>query len=136
MNNFQFFLNPVFQWWLIVLLVAPLFAFTIWKEIKRKQKFLLFRIIAQVVVLISILGLLLRPGYIKEIYSSGLVLLTPEYDKSKVDSLLVAQPALGVVHLPEVKPYRNSRLLTSYQNLVDLDNEILFVLGEGLQFLK
>lgn len=132
MNNFQFFINPVFQWWLIALLVTPLFTFAIWKEIKRNQKFLLFRIIAQVVVLVSILGLLLRPGYVKEIHSSGLILLTPEYDKSKIDSLLATQPALGIVHLAEAKPYRDSRLLSSYQGLSELDNEILFVTGEGL----
>lgn len=132
MNNSLFFINPVFPWWLIALLVIPLFSFLIWKEVKRKQKFLLFRIIAQCVVLISILGLLLKPGFVKEINSSGLVLLTPGYEKNKVDSLLLAQPRLGLIHLPETSPYRDSRLLTSFQDISDFDNEILFVVGEGL----
>src|SRR6476620_292213 len=119
MTNSLFFFNPVFQWWLIALLIVPLFFFLLWKEIKRPQKFLSFRILAQLLILVSILGLFLRPGYVREINSSGLVLLTPGYNKINVDSLLSSQPGLRVVRLPETDPYRDSRLLTSYQNLAD-----------------
>src|SRR5690349_2156777 len=132
MSDSLFFINPAFQGWLIVLLIVPLFSFLIWKEFKRKQRFLLLRIIAVFLILVSVLGLLLKPGYVKEINSSGLVLLTTGYDKEKVDSLLLKQPNLGIIHLPETNPYRDSRVLASYQDLADLDNEILFIVGEGL----
>lgn len=132
MSDSLFFINPAFQGWLIVLLIVPLFSFLIWKELRRKQRFLLLRLLAVFLILVSVLGLLFKPGYVKEINSSGLVLLTPGYDLRRVDSLLSKQPDLGIIHLPETNPYRDSRELTSYQDLVDLDTEILFIVGEGL----
>jgi hypothetical protein len=132
MNDSLFFVNPAFEGWLIAVLVVPLFTFLIWKEVKRNHKFLLYRVIAQGLVLISILGLLLKPGYVQEINSAGYILLTQSYKETEVDSLLSKQPGLGILHLPQVGPYRDSRPLASYQDLADFDNEILFVIGEGI----
>ncbi|HEU5291618.1 MAG TPA: hypothetical protein VFU05_13305 [Cyclobacteriaceae bacterium] len=132
MSDSLFFVNPVFQGWLIALVTIPLFSFLFWKELRRKHKFLTFRIVALVLILISVLGLLFKPGYVKSINSTGFVLLTPGYEEKQVDSLLMMQPGLGALHLPETKGYRGSRALTSYQNLAELDNEILFIMGEGL----
>src|SRR5689334_98218 len=110
MSNSIFF-SPVFQGWLIALMVIPLFSFLAWREFKRKLKFLAFRIGALLFILISVFGLLLRPGFVKEIRSSGLILLTPGYEGAQVDSLLKVQPGLALVHLAETNPYHKSRLL-------------------------
>ena len=88
--------------------------------------------IAVCFVLIATIGLLFRPGYTREINSSGYVLLTPGYEKNKVDSLRSVNPGIGTLALPGLDPLDNTRVLTSYQDLADLDYEILFIVGEGL----
>jgi hypothetical protein len=134
MNNSTLFFEPVFPFWLIAMLVIPLFSFFIWKEFKRKQKFLSFRVVAQCLILISILGILLNPGFEQEKNSQGILLLTSRYNKSKVDSLLNAQRNLRVVQLSDADSYQDAELLASYNDLTDLDSDIKFVLGDGLPF--
>ncbi len=132
MNSLSQYFNPMFPVWLVVMLMLPLFFFFIWKEIKRSSKFLSLRIAAQMVVLLSILGILLKPEYPSEKKYSKFILLTPNYSKSKVDSLLTANPELALMHVPETVGYRGSMLLSSYYKLGHLSEEIQFVLGEGI----
>ena len=131
-SNSMLSFNPVFPLWIILLSTALLFAFLLWKEFQRKQKFLLLRIVAQVFILISILGLALRPEYKVEKKTSGIVLLTPDYNKSVVDSLLTNHPDLRLIHTNETERYRNSQVLDSYFKLSEEANKIHFIVGEGL----
>lgn len=124
--------NPVFPLWAIALLTLPIFAFFIWREIKRPHKFLLARIIAQLLVLISILGLLIQPSYREQQTESSILLLTPSYDKLKVDSLLKVNSSFKIIRMKEAKTYANSEVLTSYHNLAKIGRDIKIVTGQGL----
>lgn len=132
MNNSMYFINPVLPVWIMVPTILVLFSFLIWKEFKRKQKYLGFRMAAQLFVLISVLGILLRPGYRQAQESSGIAVLTPGYSKSKVDSLLTAHPQLHLIRTVEAETYPQSETLKSYFDLIAVQDQIKFVVGEGL----
>lgn len=132
MSNPVFFINPVTSWWLIVILSVLLFSFFTWKETKRPRKFLALRITAQLLVLISILGILLKPGFVQEKGSAGILLLTSGYNKKQVDSLYNVYPGVKIFHLPDAGSYRDSEELKSSYDLTDISGDIRFIIGEGL----
>ncbi len=100
-------------------------------EVKRKTALLPARILAVVLMMVSLILLLLKPTYLTTSTSSGYLILTEQYEKVKVDSLLSTYPSLELVHTPKAKSYKGSRLLQSYE-LAELDPSIRFVVGEGL----
>lgn len=131
MNNFGLALNPLFPYWAIALLVL-MFLFFIWKEIKRKQRLLGTRILAQLVILISLMGILLRPSITEEKKSGGILLLTPGYTRTSVDSLLTIQSDLRIIKIAGVDYSGDSEVLNSLYDLPELSNKINYVLGNGL----
>lgn len=132
MTNSLLFFDPVFPLWVIIVLVAALSLFFIWKEIGRKQRFLALRLTAHALMAIALLGVLLRPGLVTEKRSSGIALLTPNYAAAQVDSLLQVYTDLRLIHTSGTAPYRKSELLKSYYDLRDISHEIHFVVGEGV----
>lgn len=132
MNNSWFSIDPVFPAWAFASGIIPLFTFFIWQEFHRKQKFLLFRIIANVLILISILGLLLQPSYTTEKMGYPILLLTKGYDKLKADSILKTNQKLKIITTKDAEPYLTSEQLTSYNDLTDIGDRIRIVMGEGL----
>ncbi len=132
MNSSWLTFHPVFPVWVILLVTVPAFGFFLWKEITRTHRFLVIRIIAQVLILASILGLLLQPSY-RELKSiSDVLLLTHGYSKSKVDSLVKVNPTIQIVRTSETESYPNSEVISSYQKLSDYKNSNLTIVGEGL----
>ncbi len=132
MSKFGLSFDPVFPLWAVGLIVGIAFAFFIWKEFQRKQRFLIARIIAQVLILTSILGLLLKPSFKEEKPSLKNILLTKGYDKSKADSLLKIHPTLKIYRTEEAESFPLSESLNENQNLSNIGEETLFVLGSGL----
>jgi hypothetical protein len=132
MSNQALYFTPVFPLWLILLSVAVLFGFFIWKELRRKQKYPGLRLAAQFIVLIAILGIMLRPGFVSEKKSTGILILTPGYSQSIIDSLVSTQSDLRLIHTTGTEPYRKSQILASYFDLSALSSEIHFIAGEGL----
>lgn len=134
MNSSTFFINPVVPVWIIIPGILGLFSVLLWKEIKRNQKYLPLRLIAQLIVLISILGILLRPAYRLGQETSGIAILTPGYSKNQIDSLLTAHPQLLLIRTPDSEIYSPSETLKTYFELTALQDQIKFIAGEGLPY--
>jgi hypothetical protein len=129
MSEWGLGIHPVFPLWTILIGFFLCLSFLLWKEIKRKLKFLPLRIVAIFLLLISIVGVLLQPSWESERKSRGLVLLTPNFKSSTVDSLFKTNPQLTLIRTPDVAPFLNAES-KSLNDLSTLD--IQFVLGDGL----
>lgn len=123
--------NSFIPLWLVFTLVIPLLGYFLWIEWRRKLRFQTLRFIAVMVMMTMLAGILLRPGYVAE-KSSLILLLTPGYNKMKVDSLLKMNPDLILMHTPGVVPYKRSTELVPYYDLANIGSNISFILGEGL----
>lgn len=124
-------LHPVFSLWVILSIVLALLVFMILKEWQRKVKYRYARVAAVLVIIISILGLLLQPVVEYERKSNGVILLTPNYKTSSVDSLLKANATLTLLRTVEAAPYRDAAVLEGFDDLYQNTN-LHFVLGDGL----
>lgn len=130
MNSLSVEFNPILPAWMgFILLVVLVFFF--WKESQRKLKYKLLRLLAQTVIIISLMAILFQPALQREQTSSSIILLTPNYDSKKVDSLLQTSDGLVLRHSNGTKPFRNSHLITANE-LEPLSSKIGFVVGEGL----
>ena len=129
MSDFRMSFDPLFSWWMVLLISSLAFALLLWFEIKRNQTLLIPRIIAVVLVLISILALLLQPSF-KTAKKTEIVLLTPNFEKSKVDSLLRLEPQFKIIRSAEAESYPNSESFISFQSL-SYEN-IKYIFGEGV----
>jgi len=124
-------IQPLFPLWSIALGGLVLLAFLVWKEIGRKIRFLPARIATVVIMICSIVAWLLQPTRTSEKETTDAILLTKNYDPSKVDSLLKKYPSLAILRLDDASDFKNSRALGPYE-LTDYKSEIEFVLGDGL----
>lgn len=123
--------DPVAPWWLLMLLFVAITAFLLWKEFGRKLSFPALRLVAVLIMMVTLAAILFRPH--TNIFSStSILLLTPGYQTSQVDSLVSLTNNLRIVHAPETNPYKGSRTLTSYREIDDLQGNITFVAGQGL----
>ena len=131
MNNSWLSFDPVFPFWTIALSLGLSFAFFIWNEIYRSAKFLIARIIALLLILLSMVGLLTRPSYREEKNSAQILLLTAGYDKQKVDSI-IQQNDVRVVRTQNTNPYPNAEVLTSDLRLSEIAADVTIITGQGL----
>ncbi len=115
---------------LMVSALLLLTAFFIWQEWIRKQSLRILRITAVCLMMLTLAGIFLRPSYEVE-KSSSVILLTANYNHEKVDSLLQLNRNATLLHTEGTKPYKGSKSL-SYSELPNLQNDIQFVVGEGL----
>lgn len=129
MSDFGLSFSPLFPWWIVLVVTILVFGLFLTLELKRKQKLLAFRIIALTLLFLSLAGMLLRPS-LKTEKKSEVVLLTPGFQKSKVDSLLKQNPGLRIIRTNSSKPFPGSEELRSYQQLSD--ENIKYIYGEGL----
>lgn len=106
--------------------------FFLYLEVKRKTRFLLARVLALLLMMLSVVLFFLKPSYQSTETSSGYVLLTKNYSQDIVDSLLSTHPALQCIHTREAKAYKGSRMLQAYE-ISELNSSIRFIVGEGLR---
>ncbi|CAN5454987.1 hypothetical protein BH09BAC3_BH09BAC3_15070 [soil metagenome] len=125
-------IDPVFPLWAIAIALIPAFIFFIWKELKSNQRFVGARIIAQLIVLFSIAGIVLRPSQQKEVRTSGILLLTEGYDNFTTDSLIKKYPTLKIVKTPGAEPFDNAEVMLEGQTIPTESDQIRFIAGEGL----
>lgn len=123
--------SPLITFPLLSLLVALMTLLFLYLEVKRKSEYLPLRLIAVLVMMASVFLLALKPFYHSTGISSGYLLLTDNYSKKKVDSLLNLDPSLQCIHLDKATPYHDSRLLKPYE-LAEINASIRFILGDGL----
>lgn len=122
--------DPVFPFWVIILVILSLALFMVWLESKKSYRFRMLRFVSVSLMMTALAGLLLKPGYCTE-KTSAIILLTPGYSERKVDSVLQREPKAILMQLDNTARYKNSKALHHY-NLADLDKEIQVVLGQGL----
>jgi hypothetical protein len=132
MNSFWLSLDPLFSGWVIAPVMLLLSALLFWKEFRRRNKLLVARLLANVLLLISIFGILLQPSYPVAQNTDDVILLTKDYDAIQADSLLKKVPGLGRVVGPDAVPYPESKQLASYQDIESMADRIRYVMGNGL----
>ncbi len=132
MNNLGLSIDPVFPLWAVAAMALPAFIFFIWKELKRIQRFLIWRIAALTFMFVSLLALIVRPYYQEEQVVKDRLLLTVGYDKSKVDSLLKINPSFEITRTTEAESYRPNEVIMNYQEVTGQSNAWRFVAGQGL----
>ncbi|MEO7991692.1 MAG: hypothetical protein ABI663_19220 [Chryseolinea sp.] len=115
---------------LVVSALLLLNVFFIWLEWRRKQSLRVLRIMSVCLMILALAGLILQPAYEVE-KSSSVILLTPNYDQTKVDSLLLLNSSATLKHIEGAKSYKGSKPL-SYSELPTIQDDIQFVIGEGL----
>jgi len=130
MNNSLLSFRPVFSATIVFAVALLVFLFFVYKELQRKQKFLALRIAALSLLMISLMGLLLRPFYHQEKKYEAIVLLTKGYQSGKVDSIAQKNPELKILRTKDAAPYSNSSILKSWYDL--REEKISVVVGQGL----
>ncbi len=115
---------------LVASVLVLLAAFFIGLEWRRKQSLRVLRIISVGLMILALAGIILQPAYTVE-KSSSIILLTANYDQKKVDSLLQLNSSATLKHIEGVKPHKGSKLL-SYSDLYSIQDDIQFIVGEGL----
>jgi hypothetical protein len=127
--------QPIFSMWVILLGALLFLMFLIGKEINRKNRFLALRIIAVVIMIGSITLWLLQPmtSVLKD--STSIILLTKNYDRTKVDSLSKKYSTYKLLRTQDAAAYKDATELKPYA-LVDHENNISFILGDGLPYYE
>ncbi|MCW5910474.1 MAG: hypothetical protein KIT62_05340 [Cyclobacteriaceae bacterium] len=103
-----------------------------WLEWKRNVRFLVLRLVAVLVTIVSFTAFLLRPAFLTDSVSGDVILLTPRYAKSVVDSLYRVHPHVKIITAPGAAPYADAERLTNDNEVLDLKDNIRFVAGDGL----
>jgi hypothetical protein len=128
MNNPSIGFHPLFPTWGILLLTVPLLYF-VWKEYTRPHKFLILRLAAMTLAILSILGAILRPFYHEDKTASLILVLTEGYARDKADSIVKSNPEIKICRSNHAEPYP----LSTVSSFNSLDRSaIRFVIGAGL----
>lgn len=124
--------TPVVPWpWLVpaALLMLVLFA---WQESRKTYRFKAARVLAQVLAVLSILGLLLRPSLEVNDEVPELIVVTPDYSAELLDSLRRAEKEMVVVRMTGVGGLEGKAdSLVTYRQL-ERKGVVRFVLGSGI----
>src|SRR5688572_16457038 len=114
------------RWELIIpfslLMVAGLavLAVLLFLDWRRSQRFRAFRIACQVLAVMSVLGILLRPTNTSITTGRPMLLLTEGFTESQADSLLQAVPGLTVYRAPGVDNFRDAMAIEGFRSIRSL----------------
>lgn len=131
MINAWLVMDPVFSFPLSAMILICLTVFLIWMECRRPLPYLTLRLVASLLIIMSFAGFLFRPLF-KTRNSEQVILLTPDYNMSQVDSLLRLYPAMKVLQTPDAKQHPDAVILDTYNDLSGREDNISFVAGQGL----
>lgn len=122
-------IDPVLPVWALIIMVGTASSLMTYLEIQRKLKYKTWRLISIAVISIAIVIILVRPKY-RVTESAKLLLLTQNYERKAVDSLLNIS-SYTLRHYGSAAPYKGS---TSIRDLDLLNNfgNIKAVVGNGL----
>lgn len=101
-------------------------------ELKRNARFLVWRLIAVFVSVISVCAMVLRPSFLSQGTSDNIIVLTPHYIKSQVDSLHRLYPQHRMVTTAGAEEYPGAERLTDNHAILEFANAIRYVVGDGL----
>lgn len=130
MNSGLFF-DPVFPSLFSIFLIFSLTILLLWIEWRKPAAFKPVRLVATVVLMLAIAGILFQPSMRRET-SGGVILLTENFSREKVDSLLRKYPHQKLIHIPGTASHDKSVALQSLHDLSKYAREIRFVVGDGL----
>lgn len=119
---------PIFSLSIIIAISGALTILFIFLELKKKRGHRVLRVLAIVLMMISLAGIMLRPEY-RTTSSNAVLLLTPGYSENQVDSILKRNAQLSVMHLSNTKPFGNATLLQDHELT---NHKIELVVGEGI----
>jgi hypothetical protein len=124
--------EPLIPLWIIVTVSIALTLLFGWLEWKRNTKFLWIRLAAVVIMMLSVLLYLLQPALQRERTTSGVVVLTNNYQAAQADSVRAKNPDFRFLVMPAAAPYLNAQPLTSANEVLDYKDEIKIIAGDGL----
>ena len=130
MADYLLNLDPVLPFPIVFIVALASLMFFVIMEFRRQQRFLFLRIVAISLVLVSLLGIVLQPFYWLEQNPEPIILLTKDYLKSKVDSIVQANSRLKIIRTKDASPYSGSSILKSWYAL-SYEN-IFCVVGQGI----
>jgi len=102
-----------------------------WLEWKRKARFLFFRLVALTIMVLSVAAFLLQPAWLVGSNSEDIIVLTPHYTKTSVDSLHKVHPQYKLIVFPGAEPYTGAEGM-SENEMRDCDLQIRIIAGQGL----
>lgn len=126
--NFNTLFNP--SWTLTVLMLVTILLIVL--EWIKTRRFIIYKIVAVSIAMLSVAMLLFRPSYLTNDKSDQYMILTPNYPTRVVDSLLKVHPELDVVRYGDSSKPMSITQIQTRQQLKDLDGKISFIAGEGL----
>ncbi len=123
--------SPVVPLYWLLPVTAILIIALCWLESKKPYRFRALRVVAQALAIISLLIISLRPSWQVQVLEGSVVLLTQNFSKRALDSLLKADPALKAVRAPGVTAPGVSDSLGSFREMGS-QGAVRFVLGDGV----
>jgi len=105
--------------------------FFVWKEYQRTMPFRLLRIVAMILLWISLTGLVLKPGFVHVVLNKD-ILLTYGYPHAAVDSLLKSNPGAGIYRTPDAAAYKSDDRVVSPEEISGNEIHYNVVAGIGL----
>lgn len=115
--------DPLFPIIPSIVVAVVVLAILLIAEIRRRLKYKILRAASQVILVVSVLLLVLRPSFISHKKGDGILLLTEGSQKEKIDSVSKANPRLKLMRTED---------LSSLNELTSIGNEINYVAGTGL----
>lgn len=106
-------------------------SFFIWKEYQRKMAYRLLRMVAMLVLWISLTGLVLQPGWTHLVVNED-ILLTRGYQGSSVDSVMKVRPGARIFRTSDAAEYRTTDQVVSPQDISGDKMHYQVVVGTGL----
>lgn len=122
--------HPVVSVWWIITGATVILATALLLEYRRDSRWRTARLTAVVAMVMSLLGLVLRPTYTQPV-SQHILLVTPHTPMKIIDSLRRLEPNLQVYGAPGTT-YSGISALSSWDDLLQLDGQLRYVTGEGL----
>jgi hypothetical protein len=124
--------NPLFPVVPLIIAGMIILAALLYVEWQRKQRFRTLRIVCQVLIVTSVLGMLLRPSFRFSSASSPVVLLTPGFNARDIDSLLNLHGNLAIISVDDSLTYSRPVKRIEMRDVGTLAASPLWVAGEGL----
>jgi hypothetical protein len=119
--------NSLFPVLWIVVVATVLALVFVWLEWKKDYPFKLLRSFAQIVAVASVTILILRPAIKKEYDGKQTILLTPNFSREQVDSLLSLYPKSKLIRTSGTVAYRDAGV----EDVLDEITGVIYVAGDG-----
>jgi hypothetical protein len=119
--------NSLFPVLWVVVAATVLALVFVWLEWKKDSRFKVLRSLAQIVAVASVAILILHPSIKKEFDGKQTILLTPNFNREQVDSLLSLYPKAKLIRTSGAVAYRDA----DAEDVLDEITGVIYVAGDG-----